>query len=379
MSEAFKEMQKRNTFLEKEVKQLKEKMSAPVISEFTKISEAFKEIAVAYQLATERIDVLEKSHQEDKQRIDTLEEYHQEDTQRIDTLAKRVIFLEKWQEDAQRTVILEKKDIEAKITKLERALDRQVDTMNQMDYKALQAEGNLKRLENKVNEMKKDFYDIKMRFQDINIAAISLSSDEVKHHKMPLDSLRDLEEKVLEMERVVNALSSHCLKDMEPRLQSSLNSTHDGALLWHITEVRQKIRNAKKTDDVMIDSPSFYTGRYGYKMCIRAYLNGADSGEGTHLSIFLVLMKGEHDKLLQWPFQSKVNLILIDQHHKKNLIQTFEPDPLSSSFQKPKTDMNVASGFPEFADLSVLDNTSYVEDDEMFIKAVVDPSDIYHP
>ena len=396
MSEAFKEMQKRNTFLEKKVEQLKEQISTPVICEVTKMSEALKEMTTAYQQATKRIDVLEKSHQRDIQRIGTLEKYHQEDTQRIDTLTKRIFFLEKWQEDAQRTVILEKQDIhqkidsclqelsrrtEAKITRLELVVKRffiQVDTINQMDYKAGQAEHNLKGLENKVNEMKKDIHDIKMRFQDINIAAISLSSDEVKLHKMPLESLRDLEEKVLELERIINALSNHCKENMEPLLQSSLNSTHDGAFLWHITEVRQKIQNAKKTNNAMIDSPSFYTGRYGYKMCIRAYLNGAGSGEETHISVFLVLMKSEHDKLLQWPFQSKVNLILIDQHHKKNLIQTFEPDPLSSSFQKPKTDMNVASGFPEFADLSILDNSSYVDDDEMFIKAVIDTSNIHH-
>ena len=389
MSEAFKEMRKRNTFLEKEVKQLKEKISAPMICEFTKMSETFKEMTIAYQQATNRIDILEKSHRRNIQRIDTLEKYHQEDTQRIDMLTKKIIFLEKWQERAQRTVILEKKEIhqkidrclqesEAKITKLELAVKSFIlnDTMDQI---VQQPEDNIKRLESKVSELKKDFRDIKMRLQDINIAAISLSSDEVKLHKISLESLRDLEEKVLELERIINALSSHCIENMEPRLKSSLNSTHDGALLWHITEVRQQIQNAKKTDNVMIDSPPFYTGRYGYKMCIRAYLNGAGSGEGTHLSIFLVLMKGEHDKLLQWPFQSKVNLILIDQLHKKHLIQTFKPNPRSSSFQRPKTDMNVASGFPEFADLSVLDDTSYVDNDEMFIKAVVDISDIRHP
>ena len=367
----------------------------PMIREVTKMSEAFKEMTTAYQQATNRIDILEKSHQRNIQRIDTLEKYHQEDTQRIDTLTKKITFLEKWQESAQRTVILEKKEIhqkidrclqesqrtETKITKLELAVKSfiQNDTMDQINYRVRQAEDNIKRLENKVSEMKKDFHDIKMRLQDINIAAMSLSSDEVKLHKMPLESLRDLEEKVLELERIINALSSHCIGNMEPRLISSLNSTHNGALLWHITEVRQQIQNAKKTDNVMIDSPPFYTGRYGYKMCIRAYLNGAGSGEGTHFSIFLVLMKGEHDKLLQWPFQSKVNLILIDQLHKKHLIQTFKPNPRSSSFQRPKTDMNVASGFPEFADLAVLDIPSYVDNDEMFIKAVVDTSDIFHP
>ena len=38
--------------------------------------------------------------------------------------------------------------------------------------------------------------------------------------------------------------------------------------------------------------------------------------------------------------------------------------------------MNVGSGCPEFAKLSVLDDPSYVKDDVMYIKAIVDTSKI---
>ena len=119
-----------------------------------------------------------------------------------------------------------------------------------------------------------------------------------------------------------------------------------------------------------IDSPPFYTRRNGYKMCIRVFLNGDGTGYHTHLSIFFVLMKGEYDPLLQWPFESKVSLILVDQDHQRDLAYSFKPDPQPSSFQRPKTDMNVASGYPEFASLSILDNTSYVKDDVMYIKVI---------
>ena len=146
----------------------------------------------------------------------------------------------------------------------------------------------------------------------------------------------------------------------------------NGEYLWHIPEVREKISKARRGQSIYIDSPPFYTGRNGYKMCIRAFPNGDGSGYCTHLSIFFVLMKSEYDPLLQWPFQSKVSLILVDQDHMKDLVQTFKPNAQSSSFQRPKTDMNVASGCPEFADLSVLDNASYVKDDVMYIKAIVD-------
>ena len=53
-------------------------------------------------------------------------------------------------------------------------------------------------------------------------------------------------------------------------------------------------------------SQPFYTDRYGYKMCGRVYLNGDGMGKGKHLSLFFVLMRGEYDALLEWPFRQKV-------------------------------------------------------------------------
>ena len=194
----------------------------------------------------------------------------------------------------------------------------------------------------------------------------------------PLDYIKQVEEKTLEVERTVNVLNVHH-SELELQLQASLASTHSGAFLWRIPEMRRRIRDAKVGRITSIYSPPFYTGRNGYKMCIRAYLNGDGTGEGTHLSIFFVLMRGEYDPLLQWPFEHKVSLILVDQDQKKHLVQTFKPNIQSSSFQKPKSDMNVASGCPEFSKLLILDNPSYVKDDVMYIKAVVDTSKILHP
>ena len=193
-----------------------------------------------------------------------------------------------------------------------------------------------------------------------------------------MDYIRQVEEKTLEVERTLNILSMHH-SELELQLQASLASTHNGAFLWRIPDMKRRIRDARIGRITSIYSPPFYTGKNGYKMCIRAYLNGDGGGEGTHLSIFFVLMKGEYDALLQWPFDHKVSLVLIDQGQKKHLVQTFKPNIQSSSFQRPKSDMNVASGCPEFAKLSILDDPSYVKDDVMFIKAIVDTSKIIHP
>ena len=46
-------------------------------------------------------------------------------------------------------------------------------------------------------------------------------------------------------------------------------------------------------------SPPFYFGD-GYKLCLAVYANGKGAGAGTHVSVELLQMKGEHDDKLDW-------------------------------------------------------------------------------
>ena len=193
------------------------------------------------------------------------------------------------------------------------------------------------------------------------------------------DSHCSLTERRLEdLEGTTASLRLH-IADLQLQLQASLASTHNGCFLWRIPDVARRKRDAFEGRITSIYSPPFYSGRNGYKMCIRAYLNGDGIGFKTHLSVFFVLMKGEYDPLLKWPFESKVSLILVDQNLCKHVVQTFKPNADSNSFQRPRQDMNVASGCPKFAELSVLENNDYVKDDVMFLKCIVDTAKIFHP
>ena len=73
------------------------------------------------------------------------------------------------------------------------------------------------------------------------------------------------------------------------------------------------------------------------------------------------------------------SLVLVDQSMWQRIIQTFKPSPDSSSFQRPKSDMNMASGCPQFAKLSILDEGNNVKNDVLFLKCIVDTSKIVHP
>lgn len=70
---------------------------------------------------------------------------------------------------------------------------------------------------------------------------------------------------------------------------------------------------------------------------------------------------------------SQVTLMLLDQNHREHVIDAFRPDVTSSSFQRPVSDMNIASGCPLFCPVSKMEaKNSYVRDDAIFIKAIVD-------
>ena len=82
--------------------------------------------------------------------------------------------------------------------------------------------------------------------------------------------------------------------------------------------------NIKKKDDVQWYSDPFYTHNKGYKMCLSVYADGNGDGKGTHLSVFLYLMKGPHDDKLTWPLRGKFEIRLLNQisdseHHSWTL------------------------------------------------------------
>lgn len=188
-----------------------------------------------------------------------------------------------------------------------------------------------------------------------------------------LESLKSASEVLKTLEPTVKELEEN-YKELDLLVHTMQVSTYDGTFIWKIPEVERRIDDAKSGKTVSLYSAPFYTSRHGYKMCLRLYMDGDGSGKGTHLSFFLTLMKGEYDALLSWPFRQTISLVLMDQDRKKNIVQSFRPDPDSSSFQRPVNDMSVASGCPKFAPLSVLKDPSYVKNDTMFLQCRVDCS-----
>ncbi len=60
-------------------------------------------------------------------------------------------------------------------------------------------------------------------------------------------------------------------------------------------------------------SPYFYSHKYGYKMQLKVFPNGTGEGAGTHMSMFVLIVPGEFDDLLAWPFCGIIAVHLINQ------------------------------------------------------------------
>ena len=305
----------------------------PVICEVTKMSEAFKEITKKLEMHEKRNNFLEK---------------------KVEQLEKKVVELKVKSENKAN---LEASSLSNVLTKTpisngtptvyaSQAVFHQTTTIQYRSSADTANASCVKAIEDRLSKLEHDIQFLQEQLNSCNAKAYV--------------------DQVCQYDAVLLAYKAR-ISELE-QLSMFTYVAANGDYLWHIPEVSK----ARSSLTACIQSPPFLIRRIdSYKMCIRAYLNGTGSGDKTHLSVFFVLMKGKYDPLLQWPFKSKVSLILVNQDTKKNVVQTFKPDPQSSAFQRPTTDMNDPIGSDEFATLSVLDDTGFVKDDVMYIKAIV--------
>ncbi|CAF4846191.1 unnamed protein product [Rotaria sp. Silwood1] len=218
-----------------------------------------------------------------------------------------------------------------------------------------------------------------------------LTSESLQYQNSLQSSAEDVSKLKITIEETHTSINAHMINQqlMEERLTSlqqqlddQKNISNDGTLMWKITNVQQKIDDAQREQVTSIYSPVFYSSPYGYKMRLRLYLAGDGNARRTHMSLFFVLMRGEYDAILYFPFSFKIIFALLDQtSQQRHIFDSFRPDIKSNSFQRPCSDMNIASGISKFVPLTIIqqDNNPYIVDDTMFIKAIIDFGDVPKP
>ncbi|XP_041956517.1 TNF receptor-associated factor 1 isoform X1 [Alosa sapidissima] len=210
--------------------------------------------------------------------------------------------------------------------------------------------------------------------REVEKAQLCMAALERDHHSNQ-DVINFLKAKIAEQQQRL-VMKEGLVSALQLRVSALQEVSYDGTFLWRVPDINQKLQEAAQGQRSSLYSPAFYTSRYGFKVCLRLYLNGDGVGRGTHISLFFVIMRGEYDALLTWPFRHKVTFFLIDQNQREHVLDAFRPDLSSASFKRPTSDMNVASGCPCFCPLSKLSSPKYAycKGNTLFVKCVVDTS-----
>lgn len=193
----------------------------------------------------------------------------------------------------------------------------------------------------------------------------------------------------------------HQIIELQRRVDE-LTVNSNGQLLWRVDSFSQRLQQAQLEQQIELKSPCFRTHRYGYKLQLSAFPNGNGSGMGTHLSLYVRVMPGDYDSLLEWPFTHDITFTILDQGDPLSSKRThmsirLSPDPTWKNFQQPVatpssssstngsnnssksssvSDSLLGFGYPKFISHKELRDHNYLKGNTLFIKAVVDTSRI---
>ena len=129
--------------------------------------------------------------------------------------------------------------------------------------------------------------------------------------------------------------------------------------------------SSKKEKKEYCLSDSFYMHLNGYKMCFKIYVNGTSPGEGTHLSVSSLLLKGPFDNSLQWPFLGTVSFHMlnqVDNYHHYGIDVVYE--------DKDNAQPGVSKDIEKFISHSSLSEKKwYLKNDSIYFRVTVTLSD----
>ena len=165
------------------------------------------------------------------------------------------------------------------------------------------------------------------------------------------------------------------IKELRKELDTMTRFTN-GTFIWKIPNITTKMNEAKAKITELKSEP-FYTCRYGYRLGASVFLNGNGSGEGRHISLYIRVLQGEYDNILDWPFHLPISFQLLDQcsdpEKRIPIFESFVPVPTLKHFQRPEEGLDsMGFGYPKFVTHETLKNGTYIKDDAIFIKIKVD-------
>ena len=113
----------------------------------------------------------------------------------------------------------------------------------------------------------------------------------IEHTKSIFTKITELDETLKRHETTLKE-QADLIKAQDKRV-GDLEKIANSQLIWRIEDYSRKIKEAKAGNGDTLFSPTFTTSKHGYRLCASVCLNGDGKGKGTHLSVFISVLKGE--------------------------------------------------------------------------------------
>ena len=194
--------------------------------------------------------------------------------------------------------------------------------------------------------------------EHLDLACVKLNNTQVQ--------LRNTQETTRKLEEKFEALQRQLAKKVDTDKEGG-----NKRFIWRINFgplMRSKVGTST-------ESNAFYTGCYGYKL--KVILSGSRHGS---IGICVVLMEGEYDEILPWPFSKKITVTMIDQNEdlkeRKNITKYLSPSEHAyGEIFSGRPTWPLRSETLRFASYKELETRRYLANGTLFIQVDVEPDD----
>ncbi|PIC50879.1 hypothetical protein B9Z55_001605 [Caenorhabditis nigoni] len=142
---------------------------------------------------------------------------------------------------------------------------------------------------------------------------------------------------------------------------------------FHVPKIGLAVVKATKNKSHRsLFSQPFYSHGYGYKMMAVAAPYGDGLAFREYFSVFVCIMKGEWDDILEWPFRCDVSFSILSDDKKELLTKTIyvnKMPEIQEFLERPEGLRNGTFGFQNFLPLAKI--TEFAADGDIFIQIKV--------
>ncbi len=178
--------------------------------------------------------------------------------------------------------------------------------------------------------------------------------------KMGMKNAREMVPQVQKKDAKIEVLAKQIenLRSLTGDGDLDVSMLGDGSIVVILPQMHQKVNDPTKK----LFSQPFFLEKYRYKVCLQVSMDGI----GRSLSVFVHIMKGDFDSILDWPFVHRIAIKVKNQKEGDDIIHVVQPDP--TGIQKPEVDQNITFGSRNFPTYSELYAKGFVRKDSISIE-----------